>query len=52
MFNKPLYRSPSTAEADSEQSLSVNNLPCIVKLNRRIAKLSGARGDYEGEEEY
>jgi hypothetical protein len=36
----------------SEQSLSVNNLPCIVKLNRRIAKLSGARGDYEGEEEY
>ena len=36
----------------TEQSASVNSLPCIVKLNRRIVKLSGVRGDSEGEEKY
>jgi len=36
----------------TEQSASVNGLPCIVKLNRRIVKLSGVRGDSEGEEKY
>jgi len=36
----------------TEQSASNNGLPCIVKLNHRIAKLSGLRGDPEGEEKY
>jgi hypothetical protein len=35
-----------------EQSASVNDLPCIVKLNRRLAKLSAFRGDPKGEEKY
>lgn len=36
----------------TEQSLSVDRLPCVVKLNRRIAKLSGALRDSKGEEKY
>ena len=36
----------------TEQSASVNGLPCIVKLNRRMMKQSGVRGDSEGEEKY
>jgi hypothetical protein len=36
----------------TKQSASINGLPCIVKLNRRIAKLSGLQGDDEGEEKY
>ena len=36
----------------TEQSASVNGLLCIVNLNHRIVKLSGLRGDDEGEEKY
>lgn len=36
----------------TEQSASVNSLPCIVKLHGRIAKLSRARGGSKGEEKY
>lgn len=35
-----------------EQSASINGLPCIRKLNRRIVKLLGLRGDDEREEKY
>jgi hypothetical protein len=36
----------------TEQSASVNSLLYIVKLNCCIVKLSGVRGDSEGEEKY
>jgi hypothetical protein len=36
----------------TEQSVLVNSLLYIVKLNRRIVKLSGVQGDSEGEEKY
>src|SRR5438045_3034681 len=35
-----------------EQSVSVNDLPCIVKLARRAEKLSGAEVGSEEEEKY
>ena len=36
----------------TEQSASINRLPCILKLDRRIARLSRVRGRPGGEEEY
>jgi hypothetical protein len=36
----------------TEQSVLVNGLPCIIKLNRRIVKLSGVQGDSKGEQKY
>ena len=36
----------------TKQSASINGLSCIMKLNLGLAKLSGLRGDGEGEEKY